>query len=87
MSLQYWSFSVAISCATADGYHTFYRIEGRYTLATDLYGFAPMPVTGEGATPELALADAMRRAQIEDDRRVDIFRETQIAIMRSPGRR
>lgn len=92
MSLEQWAFSDAETCQTADGRHTFYRVRGERVTKRDTgYGFSmtvdqsgmlmSCPVTGEGATPEAALDDSMRRAIQEDDRASATMWNAQVSLM------
>ncbi len=91
MSLAQWSFTDAEALPTADRRYTFYRVRGERATKQDMYGMSmtvditglwpASPVEGEGATPEEALAEAMRKARQEDERACDMLRNVQTAIM------
>jgi len=90
MSLEQWAFSDAEPLPTADGKHTFYRVRGERATKRDLYGtmtavdasglWPAFPIEGEGATPEEALSEAMRRAIQADEQSYDMMRNAQIAM-------
>lgn len=68
MSLAQWAFGDATAHPTADGQHTFYRVEATPQTGLDYHGITVDsrgrmlgPVAGEGATPEAALHEAMRK--------------------------
>ena len=63
-SLAAWVFDDPTPHVTADGRHTFYRVIGR-PARPDVFlawGIIERDVTGEAATPDEALAEAMKRA-------------------------
>jgi hypothetical protein len=67
-TLGHWAFDEATQHPTADGRHTFYRVEGQPANMDTARAWGVFcGVRGEGATPEDALADAMRRAVAEMD--------------------
>ena len=76
-----WSFSDATAHLTADGKHTFYRVEGQ--RLGGLLLVLTIPVTGEGITPHDALADAMRRAIAQDDEERSIAGEASKEMLRN----
>lgn len=95
MSLDKWVFGDPMPCTTADGRHVFYRVTGERTkqecdgvsVPIDASGMLALPVSGEGASPDAALADAMDKATRQDDENRDRMGEIQASIMRSGWQR
>lgn len=83
-SLSLWVFSDPDARQTADGRHTFYRVEGRIAEEGNAFALNCIGgVSGEGLTPDDALRIAMQRA-VEKMHDADKRRfEAQVAMMRS----
>ena len=92
MSLAQWAFDDATEHPTADGRHTFYRVQGHRTSTVTVSGIevrsghggiGPVDVTGEGRTPDDALTNAMHRAIEVDEEAQNTLYQNSIAMMRA----